>query len=318
VKHLLPESHLNFLLAPLAHCKICPRNCGVDRLKGETGFCGGGSGFDISSICLHLGEEPAIVGDKGICNVFFSHCNLSCIYCQNYQISSKHIEKPVSRKQFYEVINSIAKLLDSGCKAVGFVSPSHFILQVKIIIEELRLHGYNPIFVYNTNGYDKVEEIRLLEKYINIYLPDYKYSDNNLARKLSKVANYKQTALLAIKEMYRQKGTTLIVNENGYAENGLIIRHLVLPGHIENSLGVFRDIADISTSIAVSLMAQYFPTPAMKHHATLNRTLTAEEYETVKNELEYLGFYKGWVQELESNESYRPDFESDKPFMEQF
>jgi len=220
--------------------------------------------------------------------------------------------------EFREVIHSIIKILDSGCKAVGFVSPTHFIPQVKAIIEELRMQGCDPIFVYNTNGYDKVEEIRLLENYINIYLPDYKYSDNNLARKLSKVPDYKQTALQAIKEMYRQKGSTLIINEDGYAENGLIIRHLVLPGHIENSLGVLRDIADISTSIAISLMAQYFPTPAMKNHATLNRTLTADEYNIVKNELEYLGFYKGWAQELESNESYRPDFESDKPFMEQF
>ena len=314
MKLLLPESRLNYLLAPLANCKICPRNCSVDRLKGEAGVCGGGSGFDISSICLHLGEEPAIIGDKGICNVFFSHCNLSCIYCQNYQISGKHIEKPVSRKQFDKVINSIAKILDSGCKTIGFVSPSHYIPQVKIIIEELRLQGYNPIFVYNTNGYDKVEEIRLLENYINIYLPDYKYSDDNLARKLSKVTDYKQTALQSIKEMYRQKGSTLIVNENGYAENGLIIRHLVLPGYVANSLGFLNDIADISTSIAVSLMAQYFPTPAVKYHESLNRTLSREEYETVKNELEHLGFYKGWVQELESNENYRPDFELDKPF----
>ena len=248
--------------------------------------------------------------------MFFSHCNLSCIYCQNYQISSKHVEKSGNPTQLLEVIDSISRILDSGCKAVGFVSPTHFIPQVKIIIEELRLQGYNPIFVYNSNGYEKVKEIRLLENYINIYLPDYKYSDDNLARKLSKVPDYKQTALQAIKEMYRQKGSTLILNDDGYAENGLIIRHLVLPGHIENSLGVLRDIADISTSLAVSLMAQYFPTPAMKHHATLNRTLTAEEYETVKNELEYLGFYKGWVQELESNENYRPDFELGKPFMD--
>jgi putative pyruvate formate lyase activating enzyme len=288
----------------------------VDRLNGEIGFCGGGSDFDISSICLHSGEEPAIIGDNGICNVFFSHCNLSCVYCQNYQISDKHIEKPVNRLQLDEVINSIAKLIDSGCKTVGFVSPSHFIPQVKVIIEELKLQGYNSIFVYNTNGHDKGEEIRLLENYINIYLPDYKYSDDNLARKLSKVTDYKQTALLAIKEMYRQKGSTLIVNENGYAENGLIIRHLVLPGYVANSLAVLNDIADISTSIAVSLMAQYFPTPAVKYHESLNRTLSREEYDTVKNELENLGFYKGWVQELESNENYRPDFESDKPFVD--
>ena len=216
--------------------------------------------------------------------------------------------------QLNEVVDSIIKLLDRGCHAVGFVSPSHYIPHVKAIIETLRLMGYNPVFVYNTNGYDKAEEIRELESYIDIYLPDYKYSNNNLARKFSKAADYQQSALSAIKEMYRQKGSTLVMNEDGYAEKGLIIRHLVLPGNIENSLNVLRDIAGISTSIAVSLMAQYWPTPAVLKHPTLGRTLSSEEYETVKTELDNLGFYKGWMQELESSGHYLPDFGSDKPF----
>jgi putative pyruvate formate lyase activating enzyme len=176
------------------------------------------------------------------------------------------------------------------------------------------LMGYNPVFVYNTNGYDKVEEIQALENYIDIYLPDYKYSDNNLARKFSKAADYQQVAFAAITEMFRQKGSTLVMNENGYAEKGLIIRHLVLPGDIENSMNVLRDIACISTSIAVSLMAQYWPTTVVQTHPTLGRTLSPDEYETVKAELENHGFYKGWVQELESSGHYLPDFESDKPF----
>jgi putative pyruvate formate lyase activating enzyme len=216
--------------------------------------------------------------------------------------------------QLHEVVDSIIKKLEQGCHAVGFVSPSHYIPHVKAIIESLRLTGHNPVYIYNTNGYDKVEEIRGLESYIDIYLPDYKYSDNNLARKFSKVADYQQTAFAALKEMYRQKGSTLRMNENGFAENGLIIRHLVLPGNIENSIKVLQDIAAISTSIAVSLMAQYWPTPVMLTHPTLGRTLLPEEYEMVKTELENLGFYKGWVQELESSDNYLPDFEMDKPF----
>jgi len=216
--------------------------------------------------------------------------------------------------QLHEVVGSIIGILDLGCHAVGFVSPSHYIPHVKAIIESLRLRGYNPVFVYNTNGYDKVEEIQALESYVDIYLPDYKYSDNDLARKFSKVADYQQTALAAIKEMYRQKGSTLVMNENGYAESGLIIRHLVLPGNIENSLNVLRNIADISTSIAVSLMAQYWPTQAVLNHPTLNRTLSLEEYEIVKTELDNLGFYKGWVQDIESGDHYLPDFDSNKPF----
>jgi putative pyruvate formate lyase activating enzyme len=255
-----------------------------------------------------------ISGANGICNVFFSRCNLLCIYCQNYQISSSRGDVNSKVLQLQEIVSSIIEILDKGCHAVGFVSPSHYIPHVKIIIETLQLQGYKPVFVYNTNGYDKVEEIRSLESYIDLYLPDYKYSDNTLARKFSKVSNYQQTALAAIKEMYRQRGSTLVMHEDGYAERGLIIRHLVLPGYIQNSIDALYDIAGISTSIAVSLMAQYGPVPAVQQHPELGRTLTIEEYEIVSAELENLGFYKGWVQELASNNNYRPDFNADLPF----
>ena len=299
----------------MVSCNICPRNCNVDRLHGMIGVCGSNAGFNISSIFLHHGEEPAISGENGICNVFFSRCNLSCIYCQNYQISCNKGEVKEHEMQLKEVVDSIIEKLNQGCHAVGFVSPSHYIPHVKAIIESLRLMGYNPVFVYNTNGYDKVEEIRELENYIDVYLPDYKYSDNKLALKFSKVADYQQIALAAIMEMYRQKGSTLVMNENGFTEKGLIIRHLVLPGDIGNSLNVLHDIAGISTSIAVSLMAQYWPSPSVSGHPTLDRILSPEEYEIVKTELENFGFYKGWVQEMESSDNYKPDFENDKPFL---
>jgi len=311
---LLPEARLRFLLEPLAACTICPRNCNADRLHDQAGVCGSDARFNISSIFIHHGEEPVISGENGICNVFFSRCNLSCIYCQNFQISCNRGEVNEKQMHLHEIVDSIIKNLNQGSHAVGFVSPSHYIPHVKAIIESLRLQGHNPVFVYNTNGYDKVEEIQALESYIDIYLPDYKYSDNKLASQFSKAGDYRQSALSAIKEMYRQKGSTLIMNENGYAEKGLIVRHLVLPGNINNSLNVMRDIADISTSIAVSLMAQYWPTPAVMDHPTLNRILSEEEYEMVKTELEKLGFYKGWVQELESSNHYLPDFEKDNPF----
>jgi len=313
-KMLFPEERLKKLFEPLASCSICPRNCEVNRMRGETGICGSNAGFNISSICIHKGEEPVISGSKGICNVFFSRCNLSCIYCQNYQISCNRGAVNAQEMSLDEVVYAIIQMLEEGCHAVGFVSPSHYIPHVKAIVESLHLHGYSPVFIYNTNGYDKVDELSALEEYIDVYLPDYKYSDNNLARKFSKVADYQQVAYAAIKEMYRQKGSTLVLNESGYVEKGLIIRHLVLPGHIENSVKALNDIADISTSIAISLMAQYFPTPAVKTHPELGRTLSLEEYDRVKSELEILGFYKGWVQELESSDFYLPDFEMDKPF----
>ncbi len=314
VKKFLPLNRLETLLNPLVSCTICPRNCKADRLHGEVGVCSSSSGFNISSICMHRGEEPGISGKSGICNVFFSGCNLSCLYCQNYQISCSSKKSDQGLMPFENVVNSIITILDQGCHAVGFVSPSHFIPHVKAIIEALRLQNYNPVFVYNTNSYDKVDEIRDLEQYIDVYLPDYKYSDNSLALKYSKVYDYQQTAYSAIKEMYRQKGTTLIMHEDGYIEKGLIIRHLVLSGFIENSIKALNDMADISTSLAISLMAQYWPTPAVQNHPQLGRTISINEYERVKAELERLGFYKGWVQELESSEHYLPDFELDKPF----
>lgn len=311
---VIPESRIRSLLESMSSCCICPRNCKADRLNGEIGICGSNAGFNISSIVVHHGEEPPISGKNGICNVFFSRCNLSCIYCQNYQISCNRGEVKDKEMQLKEIVQTIIGFLDSGCHAVGFVSPSHYIPHVKMIIESLRLSGYFPVFVYNTNSYDKVEQLRDLESYIDIYLPDYKYSDNKLARKYSRVADYQQVALSAITEMYRQKGSTLIMNENRNAEKGLIVRHLVLPGDIGNSLNVLHDLAGISTSVSISLMAQYWPSPAVKNHETLNRLLTTVEYELVKNELEHLGFYKGWIQEIDSNSNYRPDFEKDNPF----
>jgi len=293
---------------------LCPHNCKSNRLLEQTGVCGSNAEFAVSSICAHRGEEPVLSGSEGICNVFFSRCNLSCSYCQNYQISNSKDDRNGGVMSFSDVLDSIISLLKAGCHAVGFVSPSHFIPHVKAIIEAIRVKGYNPVFVYNTNGYEKVEEIRALENYIDVYLPDYKYADDSLALQLSKAKRYRSIALSAIKEMYRQMGSTLIMNDQGLLEKGLIVRHLVLPGYIKNSIDVLHDLADISTSLAISLMAQYWPTPAVADHAMLGRVLLTEEYENVKNEMESLGFYKGWVQELESSNNYRPDFESEKPF----
>jgi len=301
-------------MEPLANCNICPRNCNVNRFISTSGICGSNTDFNISSIVVHQGEEPAISGKNGICNLFFSRCNLSCIFCQNYQISCNRGEVNEKQMKLTEVVDSIIEKLNQGCHAVGFVSPSHYTPHVKAIIESLRLRGYNPVFVYNTNGYDKVEEIRALEDYIDVYLPDYKYADNKLALRFSKVADYQAVALAAIREMYRQKGSALVMNDNGYAEKGLIIRHLVLPGDIGNSLNVLHDIAGISTSIAVSLMAQYWPSPAVSNHPSLDRLLSLEEYEIVTAELVNLGIYKGWVQEMDSCNNYKPDFTNENPF----
>ncbi|MBW6459425.1 MAG: radical SAM protein, partial [Bacteroidales bacterium] len=267
------------------------------------------------SICIHLGEEPVISGNKGICNIFFTHCNLQCIYCQNHQISCNTLDHTSQQMSLQEVIRQVVAILSTGINMVGFVSPSHYVPQVKVIINALRTLALNPVFVYNTNGYDRPEVIGSLESYIDVYLPDFKYSDEDLGRKYSDAKDYPAIALASIREMLRQKGTALPLDDEGYARKGVIIRHLVLPGHPGNSIGVLQTIAgELSNDLHISLMSQYYPTHRVMHHEFLGRKLKWKEYPIVVNELERLGFENGWVQELESADHYRPDFNREKPF----
>ena len=304
-------------LSELENCTQCPHECKSNRYSKRLGYCKSNGSFNITSICIHRGEEPVISGENGICNVFFSGCNMQCTYCQNYQISrhSVNYELRINNYELKDVITDIINCIENGCRTVGFVSPSHYIPQMKLIINSLRDEGINLVFVMNTNAYDKVETIKSLEGIIDVYLPDLKYSDNLLAEELSQVKNYPEIALGAIKEMYLQKGTNLILDENGFVKSGLIIRHLVLPGYIENSINVLRMIAEhISTDVNISLMSQYSPTIHVVNHPHLGRKLPKEEYQIVVEELDRLGFENGWVQELESNDYYLPDFTLSQPF----
>jgi putative pyruvate formate lyase activating enzyme len=298
-------------------CLMCPRKCRVNRTntKSANGYCACGDKLTIASICIHKGEEPVISGATGICNVFFAHCNLQCVYCQNYQISNNSIPAESWEMDWEVAMQTIIGFLNAGCHALGFVSPSHCIPQMLKMINELHLRNKKPIIVYNSNGYDEVDSLKLLEGIVDIYLPDYKYAQANLASSLSGAKNYPEKVLSALQEMYRQKGSSLICDEENNAISGLIIRHLILPGFIENSMDVLHSIAEnISASVAISLMAQYFPVKKNIEVPSLNRTLTLDEYNRVKNEMELLGFYKGWVQELKSNANYLPDFNFVNPF----
>ncbi len=299
----------------LENCRLCPRNCQVNRLEGELGYCRAGSGFDIASISVHLGEEPAISGKNGICNVFFAHCNLQCAYCQNHQISRRDCKLSGHKPALHEIVNTIKRILNGGVESLGFVSPTHMIPQMKAIIRALHKEDYFPYIVYNTSAYDSVEILKTLEEWVDIYLPDFKYTDPDLATRYSDAGNYPEMAGRAIKEMYRQKGSTLRLNENGVAEWGLIVRQLVLPGAVENSKKVLRYLAgEISERITVSLMSQYYPVPQVSKIQALNRKLTRDEYDEVVKEMDGLGFTKGWVQDHESADFYRPDFDSENPF----
>lgn len=303
------------ILKELENCSICPRNCRVNRFNDNNAYCKSGIKFGIASVCKHYGEEPIVSGKNGICNVFFTKCNLQCIYCQNYQISRNSCDFFEKKYSLEEVLNLIIPFLDSECHALGFVSPSHYALHVKVIVNALNQRGYKPVIVYNTNSFDKVETLQLLENVVDVYLADFKYSDATLAEKLSDAHAYPYIALKAIKEMYRQKGNVLHLNDNGEILSGLIIRHLVLPGFIDNSKNILKIISEeISTNITISLMSQYTPINQSNDFISLNRKLLQHEYDEVVETMENLGFYKGWVQALESSEHYMPDFNSIKPF----
>ena len=306
------------LLLALHDCRICPRQCGVDRFAGPTGFCRTGAGYAIASVTLHRGEEPVISGVHGICNVFFGHCNLRCLYCQNYQISRNENRIKGEGWSLETVVAAITAIFDTtGVDRLGFVSPSHMVPQMVAIIREVQRRGYRPVIVYNSNGFDRVATLQQLEEVVDVYLPDFKYMDPVLAGKWSGAADYPSVAAAALGEMYRQKGQVLHLDDAGMAERGLIVRHLVLPGAVNNSLAVLRFLArELSPRLALSLMAQYRPIAAVAEISPLNRRLFFTEYAQVEAEMERLGFTQGWVQELSSADTYHPDFDQEAPFGE--
>lgn len=290
----------------LARCTLCPRSCAVDRRTAAAGFCRTPADRPrIASICRHTGEEPVLGGPAGVCNVFFGHCNLQCVYCQNAPISRN--DSMANVFDLDAAVTACRRVLADGARALGFVSPSHQIPQMVAIIDALRAEGLAVPVIYNSSAYDSAATLRLLENHVDIWLPDFKYADAGLAARLSGAPDYPLAALRALREMFRQKGSTLDLDEDGLATSGLVIRHLVLPGHVQNSLDCLRIIAEeLSPRVHVSLMAQYHPMPGLP--PPFDRTLTGEEYAAVTDEFCRLGFTRGWVQELDSHAEHLPDF----------
>lgn len=268
----------------------------------------------MGSVCLHRGEEP-VFGEQGICNVFFTLCNLQCRFCQNFQISRKPRPEIAHELTLRELAAKIRRVLAEGVRHVGFVSPSHVFPQMEVLMAELRGDQPEPLFVMNSNGYDLAAQLRRLEGRMQVYLPDLKYMDPALAHRFSDCPDYPAVAQAALREMFRQKGPELVLDRQGVIQSGLIIRHLVLPGQVENSKAVLRFIArELSPEVTVSLMSQYAPIPAVADDPELGRRLTPAEYEEVLAELDRLGMENGWVQDLESQDHYCPDFARSHPF----
>lgn len=309
------EQRLKSLEARLAACDLCPRECLVNRLEGETGFCGAGYLPSVASVCAHHGEEPVLSGTRGSGTVFLSGCNMRCLYCQNYQISQNQSGLKTGETDFNGLAEKMIRFQEEGCHNINFVSPSHFVPQLLRAVLMAVPMGLTLPLVYNSGGYDSVATLEELDGVIDIYLPDLRYADETTARKLSQAPDYPRRARAAIREMFRQVGE-LKIDENGIAVRGLVVRHLVLPGGLAGSRDSLEWLArEVSPEVTVSLMSQYRPAHRAFGHPMLSRQISMEEYREATGCLADVGITNGWVQEMSSPESYWPDFERDgSPF----
>ena len=287
----------------LEKCTICPHKCKINRTI-RAGRCKSTDKIKIALYSTHNFEEPCISGENGSGTIFFSNCNMNCIYCQNYEISQQGKGKEISIEELADIM---IKQQENGVENINLVTPTSYVIHIIEAIKIAKNKGLHIPIVYNTNGYENVETLRLLEGYIDIYLPDFKYYYNELGKKFSNVNNYFEVVTQAIKEMYRQVGSPQI-NENGIMTKGLMIRHLVLPNNIENSKQVLKWIKEnIDNTVYVSIMAQYFPTYKAKDVDNLNRKLTQEEYDEIESYVYDLDLENGYIQELgEHEEGYVP------------
>ena len=294
------------MLENLKRCELCPHNCKVNRLNGEIGRCKCKDKVKIALASVHYYEEPCISGENGSGTIFFSGCNLNCKFCQNYEISQlgKGIEITIE-----ELSDIFIKQQNKGVNNINLVTPTMYVYQIIEAIKIARKKGLDIPIIYNSNGYENIETIKKLNGYIDVYLPDLKYYDDEIAYKYSGINNYFENAKSAILEMQKQVGGPKL-NENGIIQKGLIIRHLVLPNNIENSEKILRWIkSNINEDVYISIMAQYFPSYKAKQMNDINRKLSEEEYAKIEDLVYELDIKNGYMQELgEHEEEYVPDF----------
>ena len=297
----------------LEHCICCPRKCGVNRLAGERGFCGQGSDPGIAHIGLHHGEEPPISGNRGSGTIFFTGCNLNCVFCQNFAISQEFDKTSAAFYSPETLAQKMLGLQNLGAHNINLVSPSHYIYPIAESIQIAKEKGLRIPVVYNSNGYDSVDALKDIRGLIDIYLPDLKYMDNALSQRYSKAKDYADVIPDVLREMLDQVGH-LTLDANGIATRGLLVRHLVLPGQVENSKRCLDLLAGLSSDIFISIMSQYSP----QYHAStcqeINRPLSPEEYAEVIDYADDLGLENAFVQEMESRDHYLPDFGKEEPF----
>ena len=291
----------------LNKCMLCPRTCGVNRNNNELGYCRASNKMKIGGYHLHMWEEPIITGENGSGTIFFSYCNLGCVYCQNYDISFNNVGEEITIERFKDIC---LELQSMGAANINLVTPTHYIPLIREGLILDKNNGSTIPIVYNTSSYENIESLKLLEGLIDIYLPDFKYFDNSLG-KYSNVSNYFEVASGAIEEMYRQVGSPEY--EDNILKSGMIVRHLVLPHHIEDSKNVIKYLYDkYGDNIILSIMNQYTPVKKLKYNE-LNSTVSEEEYNSLIDYACDLGIENCFVQESTSqSESFIPKFKGDK------
>lgn len=286
------QQRADVLKKMLEECRLCPNECAVNRTAGETGNCNSTDEIFISSYGPHFGEEPELVGLYGSGTIFFTNCNLACVYCQNYDISQLGVGKKISLEELSDIMISLQR---RGCHNINLVTPTHFVPQIVQALIIAIDKGLEIPLVYNCGGYESVETLKLLENIIYIYMPDIKYSDNEVASRLSGIKNYWNVVRAAVREMHRQVGD-LHIGRNGIANRGLLVRHLVLPNDLAGSEKVIDFIADeISKNTYVNIMDQYHPSYKADEYVELNRRIRMTEYEKVLEYAKLKGLNRGFV-----------------------
>lgn len=291
-------------------CILCPRECNVNRNEGNSGFCGvAGEDIYLARAALHMWEEPCISGEEGSGTVFFSGCSLRCVYCQNYNIAHAKTGKAVTKERLSEIF---LELQEKGANNINLVTPTHYTPEIVWSVKHARERGLTLPIVYNCSGYEKVDTLRMLEDIVDIYLTDFKYMDNDMAKRYSHASNYTEVAKAALKEMVRQTGDA-VFSEEGMMQRGVIVRHLLLPDALENAKAVVQYVYETyGDTVFLSLMNQYTPLPQVEKYPEINRRVTEEEYDELVDFAIDIGVENGFIQEGETaEESFIPEFNNE-------
>lgn len=289
------------------NCLLCPRKCGINRRTGQTGVCGVSSEIKVARAALHYWEEPCISGKRGSGAVFFSGCSLHCVFCQNREISDGKEGKVISKERLSDIFIELA---DKGANNINLVTPGQYIPDIVWAVNDAKSRGMKLPIIYNTSGYENVTELKLLEGIVDVYLPDFKYMDSTLSARYSRAKDYPSVAKQALSEMVRQQPDVVIDDETGLIQKGVIVRQLLLPGHVNDAKAVLKYLYDTyHDHVYISMMSQFTPI-ALKDYPEINRTVTKREYERLVNYALEIGITNAFIQEGDvAKDSFIPAFD---------